>query len=151
MGLFMEASNHAKESVPEFLSYSVQGMTICRDWNHVNAIVCTVLLGLVGDQFTSIVNAKSKEVDPMGSAYCVYEDLDGMVESIRFATKAVDPGLVGVVVDDVGNIVLMVNGPRAHRLEVHVEQQTRARLDKATDIGDGSVLVLHPQADRASR
>jgi hypothetical protein len=134
VGLFMEASNYAKESVPEFLSDSVQGMTICKHWNHVDAIVCTVLLGLVGDQFTSIVNAKSKEVDPTGSAHCVNEDLDGMVESIGFATKAVDPGLVRVVVNDVGNIVLMVDGPRVHRLEVHVEQQTGTGLDKATDI-----------------
>jgi hypothetical protein len=69
-------------------------MTIGRDRDHVDAIVCTVLLSLMGDQFTSIVNAESKEVDATGSAYCVNEDLNGMVESIVFAANAVDPGLV---------------------------------------------------------
>jgi hypothetical protein len=58
----------------------------------------------MGDQFTSIVNAESKEVDATGSAHCVIEDFDGMVESIGFAAKTVDPGLVRIVVEDVGNI-----------------------------------------------
>jgi hypothetical protein len=44
-----------------------------------------------------------------------------------------------------------IDGPGAHCLEVHVEQQPWARLNKATDVGDREVLILHPQAHKAAR
>ena len=45
----------------------------------------------------------------------------------------------------------MIDGLRAHRLEVHVEQQAGTRLNKATDVENGAVLILHPEAHRTPR
>ena len=108
----MDASDHAKQCVPEFLSNSVECMAIGGDRDHVDSMVGTVLLHLMGHKLTTIVDAKGKEVDATGFAHGVNEDLDGVLEDIGLLAQTVDPGLVGVVVDDIDNIVLVVNRSR---------------------------------------
>jgi hypothetical protein len=51
----------------------------------------------------------------------------------------------------VDDVVLVVDGARPHRLQIHVKQESKSRLDEAADVRDGQMLVLHPEAHMAPR
>ena len=90
-------------------------------------------------------------MDPSRLAHRVDKHLQGHGEGVGLLAKKVYPRLVGVVVDDVDDVVLVVDGTRPHRLQVHVEQETGPGLDKAAYIRDRQVLVLHAETHRAPR
>jgi hypothetical protein len=108
-------------------------------------------LNLVRSQLAGVVNPQGKVVDPARLAHSIHKHLKRQGECVGLLPEAVYPRLVRVVVDDVNDVVLVVDRPRPHSLQVHVEQESRPGLHKAAYVSYRQVLVLHAEAHRAPR